>query len=140
MNTLLKSAVLIALCSHGAQADVLRCELRTMGGKLTSTETRSLIIRKDVFPAEAILTQSSRRAKYKCYQELSFDYECYGHHEQPYSAPTQLNISSTNAGAIVVASTISVPFLQSYAKQGFDFTDFKKRRIAMDTYIVNRCD
>lgn len=134
MKTLIQSAALLAVVSHSAQADVLNCELQTA---ISSTTT--LIIRQDVRPAEAILMMNSGTVNFKCYKELSFEYECYGHRNQPYSTPTQLNITSTKAGSVVVASTISVPFLQSYAERGFDFIDFENKRIAMDTYIVKRC-
>ena len=135
MKTLIQSAALLAVVSHSAQADVLNCELRK-----ADSSTTTLIIRQDVRPAEAILMMSYGTVNYKCFKELSFEYECYGHREQPYSTPTQLNITSTKAGSVVVASTVSIPFLQSYAEQGFNFLDFKNRRIAMDTYIVNRCN
>ena len=145
MKTLLKSAIFFVVLSYvvlsyEAQADVLSCELQTAREQLDPSETWSLIIREDVSPTEAILMQSYSTLKYTCYKKLSFEYECYGHRDDSYSAPIQLNISSTKAGSVVVHSTISIPFLQSYAQEGFNFKDFKERRIAMDTYIIKHCD
>ncbi len=145
MQTLLKRSVFFVvlsyvLLSYEAQANVLSCELRTTVEHLDPSDTHLLIIREDVSPTEATLMQSYSTLKYKCYKNLSFEYECYGHRDDSYSAPIQLNISSTKAGSVVVTSTISIPFLQSYSQQGFNFIDFKEKRIAMDSYIIKQCD
>ncbi|MDB3861924.1 hypothetical protein N9301_10660, partial [Paracoccaceae bacterium] len=99
----------------------------------------TLIIRDDISGPVAIMMTKYFTQMYTCRTDIVFEYECYGFRDSPFGSPTQLNITETTAGGMIISSALNLIFLQQYSKDQYASENKELRRFAVDTYSIKAC-
>jgi len=122
-----------------AKASTLQCQIGPTSQFANPNQLNDLVINPRTKPIKAILISQYFSEVYDCVEAITDAYECYGFHQKPFEAPSQLNISSTEVGSLVISSTLNLGFVSSYSDSGFQAGDRTSRRIAIDTYTIKSC-
>ena len=129
----------LVLVSARVSASPLQCKLASTYEFSNPNDTVDLIMNTTSSSIKAIKISKYTTTTYDCVKSIIDEYECYGFHEKPSEAPSQLNISSTEVGSLVISSTLNLGFVSSYSDSGFQAGDRTSRRIAIDTYTIKSC-
>ena len=140
MKYLTTALAFLMTLSTQAGAGNVSCEIKSNFKYADPDDTDQLIIRTNSLNTQAILMSKYHTQVYNCIPAIVDEYECYGFLGKPFEAPTQLNISETKAGSIVVTTTLNLGFLGAYAADNYKASDHITRRFSMDTYIIKSCD
>ena len=129
----------LALVPSSVSASPLQCELASTYEFSNPNDTVDLIINTTSQSIKAVKITEYTTTTYDCVKSIIDDYECYGFHDKPFEAPTQLNISSTEVGSVVISTAINLGFVFGYSDSGFQASDRTSRRIAIDSYTIKSC-
>ena len=129
----------LALAPAPVSADPLQCKLASTYEFANPNDAVDLIINATSQSIKAVKITEYTTTTYDCVKSIIDDYECYGFHDKPFEAPTQLNISSTEVGSVVLSTTLNLGFLSEYADGGPRANDRTSRRFAIDSYTIKSC-
>ena len=132
-------SLLVTVGTSANSADTV-CALSSSVLSSTSDDPDKLIIRRNDLNIKAILMTKYSTKMYNCTDAIVDEYECFGFHDKPFEAPTQLNVGDTKAGAMVVAATLDLGFLGAYAAGGYTPSDYITRRFSIDSYTIESCE
>lgn len=122
-----------------AKASTLQCQIGSTYQFANPNQLNDLVINTRTKPIKAIMISQYFTKVYDCFEAITDAYECYGFNQKPFEAPSQLNISSTEVGSLVIFSTLNLGFVSSYSDSGFQASDRTSRRIAIDSYTIKSC-
>ena len=129
----------LVLVSARVSASPLQCKLASTYEFSNPNDTVDLVINATSQSIKAVKITEYTTTTYDCVKSIIDDYECYGFHDKPFEAPTQLNISSTEVGSVVISTTLNLGFLSGYADGGLKANDRTSRRLAIDSYTIKSC-
>ncbi len=132
-------AACLAFVPSPVSASPLQCRLASTFEFSNPNDTVDLIINTTSQSIKAVKITEHTTTTYDCVKSIIDDYECYGFHDKPFEAPTQLNISSTAVGSVVISTTLNLGFVFDYSDSGFQASDRTSRRLAIDSYTIKSC-